>query len=100
MIFDGGIDAHRHLKSVFINRRSCRDSRRRIGGTVSGLGTALVFCLWIVFAHGLPMPWIALAIVIALSNTALELFSPRGTDDFTMATTNALICWAFGTLIR
>jgi hypothetical protein len=26
----------------------------------------------------------------------LELFSPRGTDDFTMATANALICWAFG----
>ena len=46
------------------------------------------------------MPWIALAIVIALSSTALELFFPRGTDDFTMATTNALICWAFGTLIR
>jgi hypothetical protein len=26
----------------------------------------------------------------------LELFSPRGTDDFFMATSNALICWAFG----
>jgi len=75
-------------------------NRKSIGGTVSGLGTAFVFCLWIVLAHGLPAPWIALAIVIALSSTALELFSPRGTDDFTMATTNALICWAFGTLIR
>jgi hypothetical protein len=31
-----------------------------------------------------------------LSNTILELLSPRGTDDFTMATGNALICWAFG----
>jgi hypothetical protein len=29
-----------------------------------------------------------------------ELLSPRGTDDFTMATANALICLAFGTLIR
>jgi len=75
-------------------------NRKSIGGTVSGLGTAFVFCLWIVLAHGLPTPWIALAIVIALSSTALELFSPRGTDDFTMATTNALICWAFGALIR
>jgi hypothetical protein len=75
-------------------------NRKSIGGTVSGLGTALVFCFWIVLAHRLPMPWIALAIVIALSSTAFELFSPRGTDDFTMATTNALICWAFGTLIR
>jgi hypothetical protein len=37
--------------------------------------------------------------VISISNSLLELFSPRGTDDFTMATTNALICWAFGALI-
>ena len=36
---------------------------------------------------------------IAISNTLLELFSPRGTDDFTMATANALICWAFGALV-
>ena len=35
-------------------------------------------------------PWIGLAVVIAVSNTLLELFSPRGTDDFTMATANAL----------
>jgi len=27
------------------------------------------------------------------------LFSPRGTDDFFMATTNALLCWAFGVLM-
>ena len=39
---------------------------------------------------------IGLAVVIAVSNSLLELFSPRGTDDFTMATANALICWAFG----
>jgi hypothetical protein len=38
-------------------------------------------------------------VVIAISNTLLELYSPRGTDDFTMATTNALICWGFGALI-
>ena len=71
-------------------------NRKSIGGTVSGFVAALVFCLWIVLGHGLPSPWIGLAIVIAISNTVLELFSPRGTDDFTMATTNALICWAFG----
>jgi hypothetical protein len=29
----------------------------------------------------------------------LELFSPRGTDDFTMATVNALICWGFGAAV-
>ncbi len=41
-------------------------------------------------------PWIGLAVVIALSNCLVELYSPRGTDDFTMATTNALLCLAFG----
>ena len=48
-------------------------------------------------ANGLLIgPWIALAFVIALSNCLVELYSPRGTDDFTMATANALICVAFG----
>jgi hypothetical protein len=41
---------------------------------------------------------VVLAVVISISNTFLELFSPRGTDDFTMATGNALLCWAFGAL--
>src|SRR5512132_178926 len=42
-------------------------NRKSIGGTVSGLVGALVFCLWIVRAHGLPASWIGLAVVIALS---------------------------------
>lgn len=71
-------------------------NRKSVGGTVTGLVGALVFCIGIVLANGLAGPWIALAIVIAVTNTVLELFSPRGTDDFTMATGNALICWAFG----
>ena len=75
-------------------------NRKSIGGTVSGFVGALVFCVWIVMSHGLPGPWIGLAVVIAISNTVFELFSPRGTDDFTMATSNALICWAFGALGR
>jgi hypothetical protein len=75
-------------------------NRKSIGGMVSGLAGALVFCLWILSRHGLGGPWIGLAIVIAISNTIFELFSPRGTDDFTMATANALICLAFGTWIR
>lgn len=75
-------------------------NRKSVGGLVSGLTGALVFCLWIVSAHGLAGPWIGLAIVIALSNTIFELFSPRGTDDFTMATANALICLAFGVYFR
>jgi hypothetical protein len=74
-------------------------NRKSVGGTVSGFAAALVFCLWIVIGRGLPAPWIGLAIVIAVSNTLLELFSPRGTDDVTMATTNAAICWAFGAFV-
>jgi dolichol kinase len=75
-------------------------NRKSIGGTVSGFVTALVFCLWIVLGRDLPMTWVGLAVIIAVSNTLLELFSPRGTDDFTMATANALICWAFGAWVR
>ena len=75
-------------------------NRKSIGGTVSGFAGALVFCLWMVIGHGLPAPWIGLAVVIAVSNSLLELFSPRGTDDFTMATANALICLAFGVYFR
>ena len=74
-------------------------NRKSIGGTVSGFGACLLFCLWLVASRGLPLPWIGLALAIAVSNTVLELFSPRGTDDFTMATGNALICWAFGAYV-
>jgi len=74
-------------------------NRKSVGGTVSGLVAGLAFCLWVVLSHGMPTPWIGLAVVVAVSSTALELFSPRGTDDFTMATANALICWGFGVLV-
>jgi hypothetical protein len=73
-------------------------NRKSVAGVVSGFTGALVFCLWIVIAQGLPPSWIGLAVVIAVSNTVFELFSPRGTDDFTMATSNALICLGFGML--
>ena len=75
-------------------------NRKSVGGTVAGFVGALALCLWAVQSHGLPPPWIALAVVIALSNTLLELFSPRGTDDFVMASANAVICLAFGALIH
>jgi hypothetical protein len=74
-------------------------NRKSIGGTVSGFIGSLVLCLWVVFGQHLPAPWIGLAVAISVSNTVLELFSPRGTDDFVMATANALICWAFGVLV-
>jgi hypothetical protein len=71
-------------------------NRKSVGGTLTGLICGLAFCLLVVTSNHLGAAWIGLAIVISISNTLLELFSPRGTDDFTMATVNALICWAFG----
>jgi hypothetical protein len=74
-------------------------NRKSVAGVVIGLAGCLIFNLWIVAANDLSGQWIALAVTIAISNTILELFSPRGTDDFTMATANALICWAFGVIL-
>jgi len=71
-------------------------NRKSVAGTVTGLVGGLAFAVGIVVMNGLPAGFIALAVTIALASSALELFSPRGTDDFTMATGNALICWAFG----
>lgn len=74
-------------------------NRKSIAGTVAGFVGSLVLCLWVVLAHHLPPSWMVLAVIISVSNTLLELFSPRGTDDFVMATGNALICWVFGVLV-
>ena len=73
-------------------------NRKSIAGTVTGFAASLALCLGVVLSQSLPSSWLVLAIVISVSNTLLELWSPRGTDDFTMATSNALICWAFGVL--
>jgi dolichol kinase len=75
-------------------------NRKSVAGTVAGFLAALSLCVWIVTAHGLGTPWLVLSVVLAASNSLLELYSPRGTDDFTMATTNALFCWAFGVWFR
>jgi hypothetical protein len=74
-------------------------NRKSVSGTVSAFAGSLALCLWVVTAHGLPAPWLVLAVVISVSNALLELFSPRGTDDFVMATANALICLGFGMFI-
>jgi hypothetical protein len=71
-------------------------NRKSVAGTVACFASSLLFCLSVVLANGLAAPWIALGVLISFSNTAFELFSPRGTDDFTMTVANALICWAFG----
>ena len=74
-------------------------NRKSIAGVVSGLAGCLILCVGIVLANSLSGAWIALAVIISISNTAFELFSRRGTDDFTMASANALICWVFGSLV-
>lgn len=74
-------------------------NRKSVGGTLTGLVACLAFGLWIVSVHQLGAAWVGLVIVLAVSNTLLELFSPRGTDDFVMASANALICLGFGALL-
>jgi hypothetical protein len=71
-------------------------NRKSFAGTVTGLVAGLACSVGIVMLNGLSGAYIALAVTVAVASTALELYSPRGTDDFTMATGNALICWAFG----
>jgi hypothetical protein len=74
-------------------------NRKSRAGTAACFVGSLVICLSLVHANALGLPWVGLAIAISVSNTAFELFSPRGTDDFTMASANALLCWAFGCLV-
>jgi hypothetical protein len=75
-------------------------NRKSVAGIVGGFLAALTLGVLVVTANGLGSSWLVLVLVIATSNTLLELYSPRGTDDFTMATANALICWAFGAWFR
>jgi uncharacterized membrane protein len=74
-------------------------NRKSVAGTWASFLGSLVVCVAVVLARGLPLPWLGMAVVISVANTLTELYSPRGTDDFTMATTNALLCWAFGALV-
>jgi dolichol kinase len=74
-------------------------NRKSWAGTWGGFLAALAVALSVVLSHHLGWPWIALAFVLAASSTLLELFSPRGTDDFTMATGNAFLCLLFGVLV-
>ena len=71
-------------------------NRKSVFGTVAGLAAALLVNSAIVFTNDLSASWYCLALVLAVTSTVLELWSPRGTDDFTMATGNAVVCWAFG----
>jgi len=71
-------------------------NRKSVGGTVTGLVGGLVFSVGIVLLNELPAMFVVLAVAVSVASSALELLSPRGTDDYAMATGNALICWAFG----
>jgi len=60
-------------------------------------------CLVYAIVSGLVCAWIVagcivLGLLLAVLNPLVELFSPRGTDDFTMATINALVCLGYGYL--
>jgi uncharacterized membrane protein len=74
-------------------------NRKSVAGTWACFLGSLTVCVAVVLARHMPLPWLGLAVVVSLANTVTELFSPRGTDDFTMATTNALLCWGFGALV-
>jgi dolichol kinase len=74
-------------------------NRKSLAGTRACFLGSFCACLFMIYLHDLPLPWLGLAVVVSISNTFFELFSPRGTDDFTMATANGLLCWAFGVLI-
>jgi hypothetical protein len=74
-------------------------NRKSVAGTWACVLGSLAICLSLVAANGLGTAWVGLAVAVSLSNTFFELASPRGTDDFTMATANALLCWAFGSLV-
>jgi len=74
-------------------------NRKSVAGTWACFLGSLAVCLAVVLARHLPPSWLALAVVVSISNTLFELFSPRSTDDFTMATANALLCWGFGALV-
>ena len=74
-------------------------NRKSIAGTVTGFVSCLLLGLAVVSAHQLDPRWLGLVVVLSVSNTLLELYSPRGTDDFVMATANAAICLAFGSFV-
>jgi hypothetical protein len=75
-------------------------NRKSIAGLVAGFLGAFVLCTGVVASQHLGLPWYGLSLAIAMSTSFFELYSPRGSDDFTMATANALICWAFGAWVR
>jgi len=73
-------------------------NRKSWAGFWSAFICTLVLNLAIVYSNQLSLSWLILGVLLAILNPVVELYSPRGTDDFTMATSNALVCWLFGWL--
>jgi CDP-diglyceride synthetase len=71
-------------------------NRKSWEGVVAGFVCTLATLLAIAWSQQLPLSWYGLALILAVVNPVVELVSPRGSDDFTMATVNALICVGFG----
>jgi hypothetical protein len=74
-------------------------NRKSWAGVVGAFVCTLALNLGIVWAYQLSPAWIVLGVLLAILNPLVELYSPRGTDDFTMATTNALVCLGYGWLV-
>ena len=71
-------------------------NRKSVAGTVACFLGSLVLCLvWsgptACLCPGWASPWSCRCRTPSSSSSL-----PEGTDDFTMATANALVCWAFG----
>jgi len=71
-------------------------NRKSIEGTIACFLGALLICVLGIYFHGLSPSWLVLALAIAVVDTVVELWSPRGTDDLLLATSNAFLCWGFG----
>lgn len=74
-------------------------NRKSIAGTIAGFIFGLVISLGIVSFSVVPSSWFILAFIIPILATIIELYSPRGSDDFFMLIGNALICLIFGIII-
>ena len=74
-------------------------NRKSWEGVIAGFVCTLALLLVIAWSQQLSAGWYVLAVVLAVVNPIVELVSPRGSDDFTMATVNAIICVLFGWMV-
>lgn len=70
-------------------------NRKSLLGTFSVFVGSLLPLLLIVFFNGLPWQCWLMCLCIALTTTIVELIAPRGTDNFCIPLSNALVCLIF-----